>query len=167
MPRKRSSLIFQKLSNLSKISIFIAKMKKPIIPKLIFLKKSRKLKKFNLLQHYNYGYMQEYQFSPSSTSLIHYHRKPFKKSKHRDIYSNFFLFKCLGRLKNGGGGHGGFELEVLPNIEDAVASRELSELSESGCEEDSVDERAERFIERFYEEMRMQRQESVLRLMEC
>uniref|UniRef100_A0A5B7BHT9 Cotton fiber protein n=1 Tax=Davidia involucrata TaxID=16924 RepID=A0A5B7BHT9_DAVIN len=170
MPRKRSP-IFQKVSSLLKFSILIAKMRKPIIPKLIFLKKSsNKLKKFKLLKHYNYGYLQEYQFSPSSTPLIHYyHRQPFKKSSYRDMFSMFFLCRCLGRLRSAEGGEGDYPLplEGLPAIEDEVA-RELSELSGySSHEEDSVDERADRFIERFYEEMRMQRQESVLQLMDC
>jgi len=54
MPRKRLPIL-QKLSNLLKVSIFVAKMRKPIIPKLIFLKKARRLKKFKLLKRYPYG----------------------------------------------------------------------------------------------------------------
>ncbi|XP_059659176.1 uncharacterized protein LOC132305564 [Cornus florida] len=158
MPKKRSP-IFQKVSNLLKLSILIAKMRKPIIPKLIFIKKSTsRLKKFKLLKHYNNGYIQEYQFSPSNTPLIHYYhsQQPIKKKSNRDIYSMFFLCRCLGDVES--------PLETLPGIEDEVLTRELSEFSDSGGEEDSVDEKAERFIERFYEEMRKQRQESTLQL---
>ncbi|XAR52424.1 hypothetical protein NMG60_11020505 [Bertholletia excelsa] len=165
MPRKKSP-IYQKVSNyLLRAPIFIAKMKRPIIPKLIFLKKSSRVKKFKLLEHdISYGYFQEYQFSPSSTPLIHNYRKPLNKRKYADFYSVLFMCKCLGRLGDGGG-HVEYPLEVFPAAEVAV-SRELSALSDCGSEDDSVDERAERFIERFYEEMRMQRRESLLQLMD-
>ncbi|PSR84945.1 Phosphoglucosamine mutase, partial [Actinidia chinensis var. chinensis] len=77
MPRKISP-IFRKVSNLFQVSIFMAKMKKiPIIKKTMFLKKSSRLKKFKPLHHYNYGYIKEYKFSPSSTHLIHHHKTPF------------------------------------------------------------------------------------------
>jgi hypothetical protein len=59
MPRKRLPIL-QKLSNLLKVSIFVAKMRKPIIPKLIFLKKARRPKKFRLLKRYPYGFHEEY-----------------------------------------------------------------------------------------------------------
>ncbi|GMP83355.1 hypothetical protein CsSME_00037299 [Camellia sinensis var. sinensis] len=141
MLRKRLP-IFQKVSNHLKISIFTAKMKIPIIPKLIFLKKPTKLtKKYKLLKHYKYGYIQEYQFSSSSTPLVYYHIKPFKKRNYRDKYANLFMCQCLDYPI----------LEALPAIEDAIA-RELSEFSNFSGEEYSLDERAERFIERLYHE---------------
>ncbi|GFZ00296.1 hypothetical protein Acr_13g0016950 [Actinidia rufa] len=75
------------------------------------------------------------------------------------MHSIFFMCKCLGRLRDERGGYGDYPiLEALPVIEDDVVARDLSEISDSGFEDDSVDERAERFIERFYEEMRIQRQ---------
>lgn len=55
-------------------------------------------------------------------------------------------------------------LESLPCIEPAVGRELTIDLSSSWSEDDSVDERAERFIQRFYEEMRMQRQESIFQL---
>lgn len=136
-------------------------MRKPIIPKLIFLKKARRLKKFKLLKHYKYGFLEEYQFSASSTPLIDYHRNHFKSRRLRDIYSMFFLCRCLGGLR-AEKGDADYRLEALPlpAIEDAIAGQFL-EPFDSGDEEDSVDQRAERFIRRFYEEMRMQRQESL------
>ncbi|KAK9277512.1 hypothetical protein L1049_007056 [Liquidambar formosana] len=165
MPKKRSPIL-QKVINFLKISLVLAKMGKPMIPNLIFLKKSRKLKKFKLLKHYNYNFVEEYEFSPSNTPLIHYYRKPFKKRSRSDVYSMFFSCRCLGSLR-GDGGDGDYPLEALqPATEDAVVG-ELLELSDSGVDgEDSVDQRAERFIERFYEEMKMQRQESALQLNE-
>lgn len=136
-------------------------MRKPIIPKLVFLKKSRKLKRFKLLKHYNYRFMGEYEFSPSSTPLINYHAKQFKNNRsYRDnIYSMLFLCRCLGGLRAEGGGEVEYRLsmETLP----ANIAGEYSQPLDLDDEEYSVDERAERFIERFYKEMRMQRQESI------
>ncbi|OIT20928.1 PREDICTED: uncharacterized protein LOC109219546 [Nicotiana attenuata] len=163
MPKKRSP-IFQKLSSLLNTSIFLAKMKNPIIPRLVSLKRARKMKKFSLLKHYNYGYVQEYQFSPSNTPLLQYHRKKSlkKQRSYRDFCSVFYISKCLG-LMNGQGEekmrYPVLELEGLASMEDAVVAREFSEFSEG---DDFIDERAEKFIQRFYEEMRLQRQESLL-----
>ncbi|KAK6146856.1 hypothetical protein DH2020_020725 [Rehmannia glutinosa] len=152
MPKKSPTLL-HKLPNLLKISIFLAKLKKPIIPKLIFLKKIRKLKKMKLLKQYNhyYSYVKEYEFSPSNTPLIQFQRKNGKMG-FRKMYSNVVLFsKCLGTVR--GGGEMGFE------IENGVGRNKMGiDLWED--DDISVDERAERFIQRFYEEMRRQRVES-------
>lgn len=51
------------------------------------------------------------------------------------------------------------ELEGLASMEDA---RELSDFGNEEDDDNSVDERAEKFIERFYEEIKLQRQESLL-----
>ncbi|KAL2948058.1 hypothetical protein AAZX31_20G105400 [Glycine max] len=111
MPRKRSPIFL-------KVSLLIHKLRKPIIPKLFpFLKKLRKREELKLLRHYDYG---EYQFSASSTPLIH--RNQFKNRGHRDLCS----------LQNG-----------------FIEAEDLY---------DSVDEKAERFIETFYQQMRMQSQ---------
>jgi len=76
MPRKRSPIFL-------KVSLLIHKLRKPIIPKLFpFLKKLRKREELKLLRHYDYG---EYQFSASSTPLIH--RNQFKNRGHRDLCS--------------------------------------------------------------------------------
>ncbi|KAJ8769737.1 hypothetical protein K2173_005943 [Erythroxylum novogranatense] len=94
MPRKRL-LIFRKVSNLFRASAFIVKMKKPAIPTLFFLKKSRRFK------HYSYRFLQkEYEFSPSSTPLIQYQKKLSRSRSYRDnIFSLLFLCRCLGGLK--------------------------------------------------------------------
>ncbi|KAK2982540.1 hypothetical protein RJ640_026673 [Escallonia rubra] len=151
MPRKRSSIL-QKVSHLLKLSIFIARMRKSTVSRLSLMNSSR-LKKFKLQKHYKYGYIQAYQFSPSNTPLIHYPSKKVKKRSHTDTCSVFLLCRCFGDFP--------LELEGFPSIEAAGAVNDLSEFWDSSGEDDSVDERAERFIERFYAEMRMQRRESL------
>ncbi|KAI3729462.1 hypothetical protein L6452_18122 [Arctium lappa] len=151
---KRRSPILAKVSNLIKVSIFIAKMR------LVYLKKSTKLSRFRSLKHYNsYGWLQEHQFSPSSTPLIRFHRQ---KTNGGSVHSVCFL-SCFG---------GWHHPEVMMaddenySFESAIVEvqRDSSELlydeEEEEEEDDSVDERAERFIERFYEEMKRQRRES-------
>lgn len=166
MHRKRLPIFFHKVSDLLRLSFLKHKLSKPIIPKLLLLKKLRKRKEFKLLRHYNYGFLEEYQFSPSSTPLIHYHRNQFKNRGNQDLCSFFYLCWCLGNLRAQGGGNGTGEcqLEALPmpaNIEIEDHGIIAEDLFGSGDEGESVDEKAERFIERFYQQMRTQRQESM------
>ncbi|KAF9674072.1 hypothetical protein SADUNF_Sadunf10G0089800 [Salix dunnii] len=162
MHRKRLP-IFHKVSNL--LRIFVAKMRKPAIPKLILIKKSRKLKRFKLLKHYNCGFLEEYEFSPSSTPLIHnYPRKQFRLGSYKDnMYTVLFLCRCLGGLKADQIGEGQYRLSMDITLPAATISTGdfLEPLDCLVDEEDSVDQRAERFIERFYQDMRLQRQESI------
>lgn len=168
MVRKQRLPIFQKVSSklLLQVSIVIAKMRKPIIPKLILLKKSQKIKKLKLMKNYNYGFLGEYQFSPSNSPLIQY-RRPRKQLRYggiRNVYSLFFLCRCLGRSLRDGGDHGDYSVEALPAaiVDGKQGGALLGPLDwEDDDEDDSIDLRAERFIERFYEEIRMQRQESL------
>ncbi|XWS63539.1 hypothetical protein CRYUN_Cryun06bG0107600 [Craigia yunnanensis] len=157
MPQKRLPILHKLVSkskNLLRISILLIKMKKPMIQKLIFLKKSRKLKRYKLLKHYNYGFLGEYQFdSPSSTPLIHYYnRKGLENRSIQDIDSVLIWCKCFGCLKAQVRGEADYRLALQDDLPAAIG-RELD------LEEDSVDERPERFIERFYAEMRLQKQE--------
>ncbi|PIM98793.1 hypothetical protein CDL12_20490 [Handroanthus impetiginosus] len=147
MPKKNSPLLL-------KISIFLTKLKKPTIPKLIFLKKTRMTTKVKVLKQYNhYGYVKEYEYSPSSTPLIQFQRKPRKgRISLVKLYA-----KCLGKCQNETD-YWEVGLEALPSIESGLGI----DLLNTYGEDDSVDERAERFIQRFYEEMRRQRLESVL-----
>ena len=170
MARKQRLPIFQKVSSklVLKVSIVIAKMRKPIIPKLILFKKSQQIKKFKLLKHCNYGFLGEYQFSPSNSPLIQYPRprKPLRYGGLRNLYSLFLLCRCLGRsLRDGGeGDHGDYSMEALPAaiVDGKQVGALLGALDwEDDDEDDSIDLRAERFIERFYEEIRMQRQQSL------
>ncbi|KAJ6721162.1 hypothetical protein OIU85_024274 [Salix viminalis] len=162
MHRKRLP-IFHKVSNL--LRIFVAKMRKPAIAKLILIKKSRKLKRFKLLKHYSYGFREEYEFSPPSTPLIHdYPRKQFRLRSYKDnIYTVLFLCRCLGGLKADRTGEGQYRLSMDSTLPAATISAGdfLEPLDYLVDEEDSVDQRAERFIERFYQDMRLQRQESI------
>lgn len=150
----------------------ISKAKGPIARNLLLFKKRGASKRrssysYKPFRHYNYAYVGEYQFSPSSSPLIAYPpgvsswRKAAKKrrSKARMILA---LLLC-----------GGDELDVavldgLPRAEEEARALEWEgedaygeeEYQEEGDEE--VDGRAERFIERFYEEMRLQRQRSLV-----
>ncbi|XP_022735190.1 uncharacterized protein LOC111288531 [Durio zibethinus] len=162
MHQKRLPILHKlvaKANNLLRISILLTKMKKPMIPKLIFIKKSRKLKRFKPLKH-SYGFLGEYQFdSASSTPFIHsYNRRHELKSRRiQDIYSMLFWCKCFGCLKAQVRGEADCRLALEADLAEASIGGEL-DLEED--QEDSVDKRAERFIERFYAEMRLQRQES-------
>ncbi|KAJ4959975.1 hypothetical protein NE237_019885 [Protea cynaroides] len=163
MPRQRAP-IFERALNLLNIPVFMEKMGKPICPKFIFPKNRRKFKKLKLLKYYSYAFIEEYQFSPSNTPLVHYYRKPYKKrSRGRDIHSLFFLCSCSGGLRVEGEYEGDgireFASESPPPIIANGTAKELPELLGSNEEDDSVDQKAELFIQRFYEEMRMQRQE--------
>ncbi|KAH7516508.1 hypothetical protein FEM48_Zijuj10G0142600 [Ziziphus jujuba var. spinosa] len=162
MARKRLPILQKVSSNLLKVSIIIDKMRKPIISKLILFKKSRKLKKFKLMRHYNYGFLTEYQFSPSNSPLIQYRRKPvLQYNGLQQVYSMLFHCRCLGSLRDGGGGGdiGDCSLQALPAMEDDIRKQgALLEPLGWEDEDDSIDLKAERFIERFYEQMRMQRQ---------
>ncbi|GLU04720.1 hypothetical protein SLE2022_218550 [Rubroshorea leprosula] len=157
---QKTEPMLHKFSNLLKLSIFLAKLRKPFIPKLIFLKKSSKLKRFKLLRHYNYRFKEDYEFSPSSTPLIYYRTPRFRSGSSRDMLSMPFLCRCFGGVK-GRGEDADYALswdwDALPPI-----PGELLEPSDKEEEdEDSVDQRAEKFIQRFYEEIRMQKQESI------
>lgn len=77
--------------------------------------------------------------------------------------SIFYLCRCLGSFRTDRREDVAYALDALPAAEDggAVESWEALDWDD---EEDSVDQRAERFIERFYQEMRMQRQDSALQI---
>ncbi|KAH0756862.1 hypothetical protein KY290_020355 [Solanum tuberosum] len=54
------------------------------------------------------------------------------------------------------------ELERLGSMEEFTDFRGEDDDDDNDDDDDSVDERAEKFIERFYEEIKLQRQESFL-----
>lgn len=112
-----------------------------------------------LLEQYNsYGFLKDYEFSPSSTPLIRCYKKPFKNGSYRDNVYSMFLCKCLGGLK----ADGGEVVDYALPLPVAVSHAEYLQPLDSGDDqEESVDQRAERFIEWFRQEMRMQRQESI------
>ncbi|BFG17075.1 hypothetical protein CerSpe_033490 [Prunus speciosa] len=91
-------------------------------------------------------------------------RQLMKSRSPQDIYSLFFfLCKCWGSSLRVEGEDicGDFTMEALPPAtgEDDNAMALLEPLDWAD-EEASIDLRAQMFIDRFYEEMRMQRQES-------
>lgn len=112
------------------------------------------------MKHYNYGFFGEYQFSPSNSPLIHqyYRRKPVRYGGLQRVYSMFFLCRCLRSLRDG---DGDYSLQALPAMENDRKQGALLEPLDWEDEDDSIDLKAERFIERFYEEMRMQRHKSL------
>lgn len=169
MPKKRLPIFRIKFAKIFKVSIFVAKMRKPVIPRLVLFRKSQRLRKFELLRnkHYNYGFISEYEFSPSKElRLKNYHGR-----LQRVCYSVQFLCRCL-RGEGGDFGDLPLQLEALPAAVDHDQDRVIAGAlfkpldwgdGDAGADEgeDSIDLRAERFIERFYEEMRMQRQASL------
>ncbi|KAL9456770.1 hypothetical protein AB3S75_005906 [Citrus x aurantiifolia] len=171
MQQKRLPILQKVSNNILKTSIFIAsKMRKPIIAKLILHNKySRKLKRFKLIKRYNYRFLDEYQFSASSTPLIRYRGRKLNKNRcFQDICSMFFLCTCFGGFKVQGAEAAAVHnnsppcslaLETLPAAVTGEVCEEPLDLVED--EDDSVDQRAEKFIEWFYQEMRLQRQDSI------
>lgn len=118
----KNSAIVQKLM---KFFVFVAKLKKPIIRKLVFLKKVKVGEQYSY-----YGHVKEYEFSPSSTPFIQFRRMRLKKLA-------LLICRCfVGSRK---------KKEMMPR---------LDSFQDSLCEDESVDERAERFIQTFYQEMR-------------
>ncbi|OWM86306.1 uncharacterized protein LOC116210380 [Punica granatum] len=158
MPKRRPLVILKRVSNLLKRSVYIAKLStKPIIPRLILLKKSRKACR----KSYHYQFLQEYEFSPSSTPLIGYNTRELNRKRFRGITNSlFYLCGCLGEATTSPAMDGDYApLALPPAIGDAFLGN--TDFDSVDGEEDSVDQRAERFIENFYEEMRMQRRASI------
>lgn len=167
MTRKYMKPILQKVPNIAKIAVFVAKtLKKPVVPRLVAFRESRKHKKVSLLQHYGYGYIKEYQFSPSHSPLISYKRKQYKKKSYKDLCSILYMYNCLGKFENDSKVDKMYTYSMDYHLE-ALSEKEVTEYADS-CdeeeEEESVDEKADRFIERFYEEIRMQKKEPFLQL---
>ncbi|KAI6677065.1 hypothetical protein NL676_037861 [Syzygium grande] len=170
IPRKRL-LVLKKVSSFLRRSAHLAKMSKPVIavPCLALLRRSKRPSRFDSVG--NYRFLREYEFSPSRTPLIHrYCRKKLKlkgrrRSFKEDVRSLLVLCSCLG---SGGRSSSGWEEEdrffaaavtfAAEPASDALKEEEEEEEESGG---DSVDLRAEMFIRRFYEEMRMQRRLSL------
>ncbi|KAA0034569.1 uncharacterized protein E5676_scaffold475G001120 [Cucumis melo var. makuwa] len=147
--------IFQKLSSFLKVSIFIAKMKRPLIPKLLFLKKSSGTKNFELLQHYNYGsFVRDFQFSPSTTPLFRFNNRGSRRGLRRyDVCSVLFPCRCII------GASGGEKKEKDGDYDVEEAFPESLDWSDN--DDDSIDRRAEIFIQKFYADMKMERLASI------
>ncbi|KAH0457532.1 hypothetical protein IEQ34_012847 [Dendrobium chrysotoxum] len=162
MIRKRNPVLKRAWSIISLLIITMRRKRKPNNQKLLF--KNRRLK---LLHHYNYTFVGEYEFSPSSTPPFHY-LHPLLKKRNR-----IFSFLLCGSKSANADGFGKEEEDMLADAmllyDEATAgddrperNEQLDEAALSDEEDESVDGRAERFIEKFYEEMRIQRQESIM-----
>ncbi|KAF6134962.1 hypothetical protein GIB67_037489 [Kingdonia uniflora] len=166
--RKTRIPFIDKPWGLSKISVLMAKVSKPIVPRLVYLKNTRKsTKKLKLLKHYNYyAFVEEYEFSPTRTSLFDRYKKSFKKREIcRNVYSMFSFCGCSSGFKVAGGGveeWGVLDYALEAPLPGAVDDDEKPEMLEWDSEDDSINQRAEIFIRRFYEEMKLQRHQSVL-----
>ncbi|XP_010511825.1 PREDICTED: uncharacterized protein LOC104787873 [Camelina sativa] len=153
---QRRRPIFQRVSKLLKVSI----LRRPIIPrlKLIPIKRRRSSKRVKLLQQYNYNFLQEYQFSPSRTSLIRSCRKRIRITRAglKRIYKLLILSRCIG-CNDDTITQSWMEIEPLHYaLGVASPARELPQPFDYFSEDDSIDLKAERFIEKFYNEMKMQ-----------
>ncbi|KAJ4884215.1 hypothetical protein Rs2_34308 [Raphanus sativus] len=160
---QRRRPIFQRVSNILKVSI----LRKPTIPRLkLPIKQRRSAKRVKLLQQYNYKFLQESQFSPLRTSVISYRRKrnPISRLGLKKIYSLLFLSRCIGRSSDehivDTITHNLMEMESLHFVDGVSSpSREISQPFDYSSEDDSIDLKAERFIKKFYDEMRLQERE--------
>jgi hypothetical protein len=155
---------------------------------LVLFKKRAARRSYKPFRHYNYSFVGEYQFSPSRSPMLSapppgvtaWRRAAAKKRRRR---ARMILASLLC---------GGDELDGLPrprpdvvdarereqfvapaldwgrDEEDAYSYAEDADEEYYDAEEDEeegdeeVDGRAERFIQRFYEEMRLQRQRSLV-----
>uniref|UniRef100_A0A7N0ZXV5 Uncharacterized protein n=1 Tax=Kalanchoe fedtschenkoi TaxID=63787 RepID=A0A7N0ZXV5_KALFE len=166
IPHHRTiSLVLQKLAlrHLLKASSAIAKLHKiELFRSLVSLSASRRA--VNASTH-----KLEYQFSASSTPLIHryYYRK-------QHGFRGFCAFLCpcfhlnVGNSRwddDGSGEDCALDGALMPpsgeESEESAAVTVVEQLGYGGEYDECVDEKAERFIARFYEEMRKQRRESV------
>ncbi|KAL1568420.1 hypothetical protein AAHA92_00038 [Salvia divinorum] len=154
MASKNSSLVL-------KILILLAKLKKPLLRKLVSLKKMKKLK---LLEQYSYySYVKEYEFSPSTTPIVEFRRiSKYGRLSLRKLYSSLVLI-CKSLLGSSSRNKEIYQLEMGLSSS-LVCAGEMTMISSSEDDDNdndnSVDERAEIFIQRFYQEMRRQRTES-------
>ncbi|QCE08605.1 hypothetical protein DEO72_LG9g3634 [Vigna unguiculata] len=157
MPRKASPF-FHKLSlHLLRLSLLLHRLRKPIFPKL--LKRFKKCQELKLLKHSDYG---DYQFSASTTPLIpRYRRNQFKNSVQPGLCSFLYLFWCLGNFNVERSGERQLALEPFEIGDETSLAQDLFECGSGDDEGESVDQKAEKFIQNFYHQMRMQRQESL------
>ncbi|KAG6477476.1 hypothetical protein ZIOFF_066739 [Zingiber officinale] len=138
MARKRSPIVRKALGLIAAGLSPVARARRPIARKLLLLRRTQR-------SIYGYAYVAEYEFSP-----------PKKRSR------RFLSLLCGGDGEESVLGDGD-ELEALAPDENAGADLEMLFEEEEEEEEEgdaSVDQRAERFIEKFYEGIRIQRQES-------
>lgn len=127
------------------------------------------------LRHYNYAYVGEYQFSPSASPLllprppgVSTWRSIRKRSKTGSTARMILASLCFcgAAAAEESAGLDGFLLPPpLPRTHESpralgwAGDGDEEEIEEEEYGDEEVDGRAERFIERFYEEMRLQQQQ--------
>lgn len=127
-------------------------MKKPIIPWIISCKK---MNKQALSRHHNYRYIKEYEYSPSKIQpLMSYYRKPTKRKSYGNLFSMVFVGKYLGMI-NRRRERGKYSIpQSIRNglvVEESVEAR-----GDLNGGDECIDVKAEVFIKKFYEDIRMQ-----------
>jgi hypothetical protein len=147
----------------------------------------RRCYNYKPFRHYNYAYVGEYQFSPSRSPLLPgppppgvtaWRRAAAKKrrSRARIILASLFcgtddldvaVLDGLARRGDAEGRGDRDQLVLAPALEwgrhdDADDEEEVEDYGEEEEGDEEVDGRAERFIQRFYDEMRLQRQRSLV-----
>ncbi|KAJ4752692.1 Cytosolic phospholipase A2 [Rhynchospora pubera] len=172
MPRRKNPIL--KLRK----ALALILSRKFINQKVLLLRRN---KKYKLFRDYNYAYIREYQFSPSNTPLIsyHYNHSGFSKKRRSRIMYLLCGGAGMGSMIETNLDYGEFEPMPLPMNRETEETRvvevlewnggdnveENADEGAGGGEEDddlSVDGRAQRFIERFYEEIRLERQQSLI-----
>ncbi|XP_020582811.1 uncharacterized protein LOC110026270 [Phalaenopsis equestris] len=179
---RKKTLIFKRAWDNICLSIILLRRKRKQNNQKQLSKKNRPL---TLLHHYNYTFISEYQFSfsPSSTPNFHHLHRLFKKKTNRILSfllcgssstdadritedENGMLGNAMllyGETAAGDDRSRRAHSEVLPidASEDEFKVQGFDETELSDEDDESVDGRADRFIEKFHEEMRIQRQESI------
>ncbi|KAI5004393.1 hypothetical protein ZWY2020_031636 [Hordeum vulgare] len=180
MPRSSSSAPRILGRAMAILSLPLTPLSKTRAARSLLLFKKRRARR---LRHYNYAYVGEYQFSPSGSPLLP--RPPGvsawrakRRSRARTVLAALLCGGCGiadadgvdaavldgllplpralqdERAGEDGASYGYGEEEGVYHGEEEEEEEDVVEVECEGDEE--VDGRAERFIERFYEEMRMQ-----------
>ncbi|KAK4780901.1 hypothetical protein SAY87_017007 [Trapa incisa] len=167
MPGKRLLVNIRKASSLLKRSIRIAKLStRHTIHRLILLRKCSWT--MNPRKSDNqYRFLREYEFSPSSSPLIFCSSRASNRRRCRGAFRSFFyLCGCLGKVTPsaamGGGDYYYYgPLALPPEAATGDAFSGDMDFESVASDGESVDQRAEWFIEKFYKEMRMQQRQSL------
>lgn len=159
MPKRRSLVILRKVTGVLKRSVCMAKLStRSIIPRLLF-KRSRRM---NPRRSYHYLFLREYEFSDSSTPLVFHSSRGLNRRGFRDLFGSvFYLCGCQGVVATSAAMDSDYGWLALPPVAAGDAFLGDTDSESVFSDEETVDQRAERFIEKFYEEMRMQRRVSI------
>ncbi|ERN04010.1 hypothetical protein AMTRI_Chr13g85410 [Amborella trichopoda] len=179
MPKKVNT-IARRAWDLLRWVIFMAKKRGYLKHKLILCKKAISTARIKLFQspEKKYKYIAAYQFSPDNSPVFQYSRKPSRKSQRFHLAMVILPCKdCFSvqqpeeepeispiTVFSGEVGLSDEEpdisaITVFSGEVGLPVSCSLTDIEEEG---DCVDKKAEKFIARFYEEMRIQREKEFL-----